>query len=553
MLHLPAELVIQIFGYLPLSSLANWHLVSHYWRQFCQTHETALFRHAAILHDMIPPSLLDLRDICKIYPSASLRGVGTWKDLCQKRIRIQQSWLGQAPSKYHIISKSGQKVHRIKVDESAGFVITTSSDGGIRVSDIKQDRLLWRLPETYVRRFAHCEYDEGYMIFDRLDGSKDVWRRADLYDAEQARDVKSPPDNLQLMASSVASLGSFSPGRGHFLPWALLRPPGPAYAYRFVHPTLLVSSSRTAFLWDIPTGALIQTIPDIQQPYPAGTNATEPTTLGELRYVEVNEKYIFLCGTNTLRIFSRSDGKIRASIRSRVANYGSWTFTLTPDGPTSWGSGALPVRQKIEVCRSPPPVPPLPVDEFTAVHVSKCGRHLVALLESSRVIILPNFERIMQGVDVYDIAIDVQLGSPRLASTYLAFENGRIAAATTSGLFLIQPDWSDPCPNGSPPSMSICRLPLFNNQPDLFSLSCLQMTDIGLYFNWSEPVYREYSELLYHRSLSLGPSFVALPNSEQALVFYEVPEGAAPGLSTVFRVDFTGDGASEENDSVPTG
>jgi hypothetical protein len=72
------------------------------------------------------------------------------------------------------------------------------------------------------------------------------------------------------------------------------------------------------------------------------------------------------------------------------------------------------------------------------VHISSCGRHLAALLHSSRLIVIRDFERAARdGVSIYDLAFEVQLGSPCYSSRYLAYENGRIAVATVRILLSI--------------------------------------------------------------------------------------------------------------------
>jgi len=40
-------------------------------------------------------------------------------------------------------------VHRIKVDEEAGYVINTFAAGGLVVSDIHDHRILWALDEVF--------------------------------------------------------------------------------------------------------------------------------------------------------------------------------------------------------------------------------------------------------------------------------------------------------------------------------------------------------------------------------------------------------------------
>jgi hypothetical protein len=46
-------------------------------------------------------------------------------------------------------TSTGTFVHRIKVDESAGYILTTKSNGGLAVTDLESDSLLWYLPEVW--------------------------------------------------------------------------------------------------------------------------------------------------------------------------------------------------------------------------------------------------------------------------------------------------------------------------------------------------------------------------------------------------------------------
>ena len=77
---------------------------------------------------------------------------------------------------------------------------------------------------------------------------------------------------------------------------------------------------------------------------------------------------------------------------------------------------------------------------YFLVQLSSCGRHLAALLRSSRLVIIRDFEcAASEDVSIYDLTIEVQLGSPCFSSTYLAYENGRIAVATVRLLFPFHP------------------------------------------------------------------------------------------------------------------
>ena len=108
----------------------------------------------------------------------ALEDVETWKDLCmfsnqmsayidhadkvsgQKRIQIQRSWKGKGPSiltEHKSTSQRHCMVHRIKleVDELAGYIMMTFDMGGLLVSDLNEDSILWSLPQV-CKQFLHC-------------------------------------------------------------------------------------------------------------------------------------------------------------------------------------------------------------------------------------------------------------------------------------------------------------------------------------------------------------------------------------------------------------
>lgn len=56
---------------------------------------------------------------------------------------------------------------------------------------------------------------------------------------------------------------------------------------------------------------------------------------------------------------------------------------------------------------------------------------MALLLSCSRLIVVPNFQRIISGeTTLRATALDIQLGSMRFQSIYLTYEHGRIAVAT---------------------------------------------------------------------------------------------------------------------------
>ena len=93
---------------------------------------------------------------------------------------------GEVPS-VHLYSRTGPHTHRFKLDEREGrqFIISTYKGGGLRVTCMVTNTVLFDLDDVityfsfvyiiltitiqeYVRFYAHCEYDNDYLIFDRL-------------------------------------------------------------------------------------------------------------------------------------------------------------------------------------------------------------------------------------------------------------------------------------------------------------------------------------------------------------------------------------------------
>lgn len=65
--------------------------------------------------------------------------------------------------------------------------------------------------------------------------------------------------------------------------------------------------------------------------------------------------------------------------------------------------------------------------DFTTVHVSPSGSHLVALLNGVRLLVIPYFQKLSGQSDdvIYNHILDVQLGVPSASkSIYLAYEEG---------------------------------------------------------------------------------------------------------------------------------
>ncbi|KAF8875089.1 hypothetical protein CPB84DRAFT_1796902 [Gymnopilus junonius] len=318
--ELPTELVILILSYLPLSGVCVYRsLIGRN-----DMNRETIYRDLAFYEGFIPWSTTLLENLGPngLYSGRSLAGVKGWKEFCKKRRTIELAWAGRAPScvvpsprplRPHSPAQTETKpesmhyrrVHRIKVDEKVGITVATTQLGGLIVRDLETDVVLWELPVWYVRGYAHLEYGEGYLIFDRDDGNKEVWKRTadipapssntsmntsldtdDSTDSEPEVDRLSLPDERQrhvttyishltsfssppTSTSTSTSSSSSSPdeppnARARFTPHAILHMPEPTRAFRFVYPHLLVASLERAFIWDVRIGKIVETVEGIQ-------------------------------------------------------------------------------------------------------------------------------------------------------------------------------------------------------------------------------------------------------------------------------------------------
>jgi hypothetical protein len=172
-----------------------------------------------------------------------------------------------------------------------------------------------------VRRYAHVEYSNGFIIFDRQGESVEVWRRYNDARLDEDPERHANPDQFQLDSFAQAykkcmddSHSEHERHRGTFVPYAVLQQPQPTRAYRFVYPTLLLASSDTwlAFLWDVPSCSLTQTINISPSNRLDGTHPTQLDPEVEhtfITYVEQSERHIFICTHSKLLIFTRKPVK----------------------------------------------------------------------------------------------------------------------------------------------------------------------------------------------------------------------------------------------------
>ena len=298
------------------------------------------------------------------------------------------------------------------------------------------------LKQLYVRRFAHLEYGQGYIIFDRNNGDMEVWRHlSDI--TKHVVDESSVPDATQHQVYNlIRDAYPLAMTNGHFQPWAVLHMPESISEFRFVYPTLVVANYNRAYLWDIPSGKLIQTLQGCQF---VASEGGYNEYLGRIKYVEISERHVFLVGSFRLRVFSRVTGK---SILDLHHSYGFWKYMPISHDRTP---GSTLVRHEIVATQEPYEFSQqLLTDKFVSgtssslaalnvkpnhekAHVSACGCHFVALLSGCRLLIVYNFEKASNDEALHGQTLNIQITSSRFyESIYLAYDHGRIALVTVS-------------------------------------------------------------------------------------------------------------------------
>ncbi|TEB26672.1 hypothetical protein FA13DRAFT_1816688 [Coprinellus micaceus] len=295
-----------------------------------------------------------------------------------------------------------------------------------------------------------------------------------------------------------------------------------------------------------------QPVASSTQPDPLSIRMNPPRRLEHLFYVELSERWIFACGGEGLRVFARgkelfdhSDvlakvkqnlgydlgpGQLALRVVSDRIHYSRWHASVGKESFRGhWGSELVrqqlvwneEVQFKTEDEANRVLVPqkrrrPAPgrrtteqseparrrlklFDEVLAVHVSPDQRHFVAMFSSSRLLFVPDFERVIGGEgSVWDDGVEIQLGPVNVQSVYLSYGGGesgsggsagRISVVTEAGIFIIAPFFNQPgFPSGRKVDFTVHRLaPSFMDPKRLRDISCLQMSDTGLWVNWHVP------------------------------------------------------------------
>ncbi|KAI6155213.1 hypothetical protein BKA82DRAFT_4010826 [Pisolithus tinctorius] len=200
---------------------------------------------------------------------------------CRRELRIEWGW---GPPCIEDLPASGTSVHRIKVDEDLGLVITTGQRGRFLVTDLEGNTPLCGL----------LPVSKHFLIFHKVKPLLTAFGNLTLLNTLTANMITgtsySTDTTIARKFGAVCSM-----------PWALLRMPENTRAFRLSHLTLLASGVENAYLWDASQGRLVETISSIQSRH-------HRQTLDHIHYEGANDKYAFICDSNQLRMFERSGG-----------------------------------------------------------------------------------------------------------------------------------------------------------------------------------------------------------------------------------------------------
>ncbi|KAL4899430.1 hypothetical protein BDW74DRAFT_163430 [Aspergillus multicolor] len=174
---LPPELVLRVLEFASLSTVASLTAVSKAWHQFIDlTHQDAIY--SVLSKAFTPPA-----------PTFSrwFDDISSAKRQCERQRLLAYNWAANKPvTRERVIQVGNNPVWRFRADLKRRFVVSTSHAGGLNVTDIDSGEILWQLPSTFdtdseyaVRPYAHLEYQDGMVVFDREGDAVEIWQ-ADL-------------------------------------------------------------------------------------------------------------------------------------------------------------------------------------------------------------------------------------------------------------------------------------------------------------------------------------------------------------------------------------
>lgn len=181
---LPPEVILRVLEFTPVAALASLTAVSQAWHHFIDvTFQEGIYGSESKTSQ--PPGgshdfafLADNASFSKFFEATT-----SWKDLCKRQTLLARNWAKRRPSARESVLQIGNDpIWRFRPDFKRRFFVSTSHAGGLNVTDMDTGRILWRLPSTLdrdedaVRPYAHLEYQDGMVVFDREGDAVEVWQ-----------------------------------------------------------------------------------------------------------------------------------------------------------------------------------------------------------------------------------------------------------------------------------------------------------------------------------------------------------------------------------------
>jgi hypothetical protein len=174
---LPAEIVLRIIDFSPISTVAALTRVTRSWHSFIEeAHQEAIY--SSHSKTFCPNTRRDLSFLTETRSFAKyFEDTTSWKDLCSRQTLLYRNWNEKEPlTRESIFQVGNDAVWRFRVDWKRRLIISTSQQGGFNVTDLDTGNLLWRLGNDQVRPFAHLEYENGVAVFDCANNGLEVWK-----------------------------------------------------------------------------------------------------------------------------------------------------------------------------------------------------------------------------------------------------------------------------------------------------------------------------------------------------------------------------------------
>ena len=152
-----------VLSHLPISSSLFLAILSHQWFPFFVTHQSMIFRGAALYHEYMPPGTSSLEEELSRNTGKPWAGSTSWKDFCKllshrfhrtifsrihnrrftvysackvyRSFQLCKNWEGKGRAAARVLLPRSSP-HQIKVNEKAGICITTYFFGGIAVTHL---------------------------------------------------------------------------------------------------------------------------------------------------------------------------------------------------------------------------------------------------------------------------------------------------------------------------------------------------------------------------------------------------------------------------------